>query len=101
MKVKCAESADQPAHNVAQITRGMSSHVQAPLCTCIKGLLVSEQENLRKKSPSPSSRNVTGAGPLQTLGNLQLHNPAAALVTPETHKTRHDLFMEVKHFLQL
>ena len=54
------------------------------------------QENLRKKSPSPPSRNVTtGSGVLQALGNLQmLQNPSSA-VAPERHKTRLDLFVEV------
>lgn len=57
-------------------------------CVCFN------QENLRKKSPSPQSRNVTGAGVLQALGNLQLENPSSQ-VTPERHKTRLDLFVEV------
>ena len=50
---------------------------------------------MRKKSPSSPSRNVTGSGVLQALGNLQmLQNPSSA-VAPERHKTRLDLFVEV------
>ena len=87
----CVEPVPKPhcwfSHKAAQI---LVSH-HCILCV---------QENLRKKSPSPSSRNVPGARPLQSLGNLQLQNPTAAIVTPDTHKTRLDLFVEV-HFLMI